>query len=149
MKVTVFQFMRFTIVGATNTVLDAFIYIALTRSTDFFHRWYLLAAAIAFFLSSANSFFWNKHWTFKDGIHYSHAQLMRFFMVAGVAFFLNEILLWLCVEFFHVHDIVAKLLASIGAGGINFLMQKFWTFPIVDYEGGVGDEEKSEYTSHI
>lgn len=130
MKMTLFQVMRFGIVGSVNTGIDLLIYLGLTRSTNFFASHYLLAAAIAFLIASLNSFIWNKHWTFRDGVEYSHKQLVRFYIVAAVALALNQIILWLLVSF-SLHDALAKLLASVSAGGVNFLMQKFWTFPIV------------------
>lgn len=124
MKVVIFQFIRFGIVGAGNTVLDALIYISLTR---FFHLHYLLAAAIAFLIAGLNSFVWNKHWTFRDAVSYSHIQLVRFYVAAGVAFIMNEGVLWIVVSS-GVYDIIGKLIASFSAGGVNFLLQKFWTF---------------------
>lgn len=128
MKATFFQLFRFGLVGIGNTAIDACVYIGLTRTSDFFAAQYLLAASVAFVAAGVNSFFWNKHWTFNDGVHYSHAQLVRFFIVALVAFVLNGVILWVLVSM-NLNDIIGKLVASVSAGGINFLLQKFWTFP--------------------
>lgn len=148
MKTTLFQFFRFGLVGAGNTALDFFIYFSLTRSTNFFAEHYLAAAAIAFFVAGLNSYIWNKHWTFNDGLRYSYTQLIRFYSVAAIALVINQFCLWLLVENAALNDLIAKLGASMVAGGINFLLQKFWTFPshVAPIEQTVEDDEENEYT---
>lgn len=127
MKKHFFQFVRFGVVGAMNTVFDLLMYAGLTRSMDFFRAHYLFAAFIAFAISTLNSFIWNKHWTFRDTLKFHHSQLIKFYIGAGVTLVLNQAFLWLFVNL-GVYDIFAKVLASLTAGGVNFMMQKFWTF---------------------
>ncbi|OGY86824.1 MAG: hypothetical protein A2233_05220 [Candidatus Kerfeldbacteria bacterium RIFOXYA2_FULL_38_24] len=129
-KITLFQLVRFATVGSANTILDALVYTGLTRGFDFFQVHYLLASTLAFLIAGLNSFIWNKHWTFKDGIKYSHRQLMRFYSASGTAFVLNQFFLWFLVGM-QFNDIVAKICAGVMAGLVNFLIQKFWAFPVV------------------
>ena len=133
MKTTFFQLVRFVVVGSGNTLIDAVVYIALTRGFDFFATHYLLASTIAFVIAGFNSFVWNKHWTFKDGISYSYAQLFRFFVVIGITYSLNQLFLWWFVSL-GIYDIVGKVAAGVFAGGVNFTLQKLWAFPIVKAE---------------
>lgn len=128
MKATFFQLVRFGIVGASNMALDAVIYIALTRTIPFFERYFLVAAFVAFVISAANSFVWNKHWSFKDKVKFSKKQLLKFYIASATALAINEGVLWTLVHEFEVFDIYAKLIASVSAGGINFVLQKFWIF---------------------
>lgn len=127
MKATFFQLFRFGVVGTMNTVIDLAVYAGLTRGFDFFEEHYLVAALIAFIISGINSFFWNKQWTFKDTNQYTHRKLIKFYIAAGVALLVNELILWQLVEF-ELYDILAKLIAGTSAGVINFTLQKFWTF---------------------
>lgn len=128
MKKHLYQLVRFGIVGASNTVIDIALYAALTRGSTFFGEWYLFAALISFVIAGLNGYFWNKHWTFKDGMHFSHKQLMAFYCVGGVTLGANLLLLWLFVSA-GMNDVLAKLIAAVTAGIGNFLMQKFWIFP--------------------
>lgn len=133
MKRTFFQLVRFGVVGCGNTLIDALVYMTLTRTMGFFAVHYLLASTGAFIISGINSFMWNKHWTFKDGISYSYAQLVRFFVVIGITYGFNQLFLWSFVSF-GVYDILAKVCAGVLAGGFNFTLQKVWAFPIVKGE---------------
>lgn len=128
MKHHIFQMMRFGIVGSVNTALDFFVYFALTRGIEFFVDHRIVASIIAFLVAGLNSFYWNRHWTFKVQEHYTHAQLVRFYCSAGTALVINTGILWLLLERTYTHDLVAKIVASIAAGCVNFLLQKFWAF---------------------
>lgn len=123
------QLVKFGVVGVGNTALDLLVYLGLTRGFEWFGEHYLVAAVISFFVSGVNGFLWNKHWTFQDKLRFTHGQLLRFYVSAGVALSLNQVLLWQLVSQEILHDAVAKVLAGVCAGGVNFLLQKFWTFP--------------------
>lgn len=128
MKKHVFQLFRFAVVGSGNTLLDLGIYAGLTRTILFFEIYYPLAAVIAFVIASLNSFLWNKHWTFQDRFAFHHTQMIKFYVIAAMVLVLNTGFLTIFVEFFHMNDLWAKLLAAIIAGVWNFLMQKFFVF---------------------
>ncbi len=123
------QFIRFATIGVVNTLLDAAIYIGLTRGLNFFHDHILLAALIAFMIAGLHSFFWNKYWTFKESGSSKHTstQLVQFYSASGVALIVNEFVLWTVVSM-EVNDIIAKLIASAFAAGTNFLLQKTFVF---------------------
>jgi putative flippase GtrA len=128
MKKFIAQFIRFAVVGAGNMVLDTLIYIALTRGFHFFEENYLFAAFLSFVISSTNSFYWNKKWTFKDTKQFHHKQLMAFYFASASALGINQFVLWFLVEQIHLFDIFAKVIASFCAGGLNFSLQRFWIF---------------------
>lgn len=109
-------------------LLDLLIYTLLTRTSDFFQHYYLLAAFVAFIISASNSYIWNKRWTFKDKVQFTHTQLIKFYIASAIALSINETVLWILVRHLGIFDIVAKLMASISAGGMNFVLQKFWIF---------------------
>lgn len=127
------QFVKFCFVGVSNTVIDAAIYIGLTRGSVWFAEHYLIAAILAFIVAGLNSFYWNRRWTFAVAHTYTHGELAKFYMANGVAFIVNTGLLWLLVSG-GMFDIAAKLLAGVTAGGMNFLMQKLWAFAAHEIE---------------
>lgn len=121
-----------------NTLLDFFIYFILTRTSDFFAQHYLTAAGVAFLIAGINSYYWNKKWTFKDTSAVTSKQLLRFYSASGVGLFVNQVTLWLSTTLIvqmvvnqtvadHA-DLVGKIIASLAAAGVNFLLQKLWTF---------------------
>ncbi len=154
MKKLFWQLVRFGIVGGGNTGLDVLIYVGLTRGVNWLGEHYLVAAVISFLISGVNGFIWNKHWTFKDKLKFTHGQLIRFYISAGVALSINQSLLWYFVSNELIHDVMAKVAAGVSAGGVNFLLQKFWTFPRpedlynedADF-GTVETEAKNTYTT--
>lgn len=119
---------RFVIVGVFNMGLDFVIYLALTRSSDFFATYYPLAALVAFLVAGLNSYVLNKHWTFKDRLKFKRAQLLKFYAAAAIGLALNIGLLAVMVELSGMDDRLAKIAASVCVGGWNFLLQKFWVF---------------------
>src|SRR5436305_14584475 len=59
------QFVKFGIVGASNTLLSFLIYTLLLKV---FGVWYLAAAAIGFLIGAVNSFLLNRSWTFRGHV---------------------------------------------------------------------------------
>lgn len=145
MKKTVFQMLRFGVVGSSHLLLDLAIYYSLTRGVEFFENHYLGAAVVSFCLSSLSSFFWNKHWTFKHKVQFHHMQLVRFYGVVTTALVINQLVLWAAVRA-GLFDIYAKVVASLSAGLINFTMQKLVAFP---HRSPVVEDDENEYTSSI
>lgn len=147
MKHTFFQLLRFTVIGSTNTGIDIGVYALLTRTIDWFGAHYLTAAVVSFFVAGINGFFWNKHWTFRHKVKYAHRQMVKYLTVACIALTINQLLLWGLVNG-GVHDILGKFIATVLAGVLNFLMQKFWTFPLVEAVVDAIENEYNEHTHH-
>ncbi len=121
------EFVRFGVVGACNTVLDFFLYYALTRSVPFFMAHVVIAAAISFCAAVSCSFVLNTFWTFQKDSHAWHRRSAKFFLVALVGLALNSVIL-LFLTHVGVHDLIAKLFATGVVILWNFTLQKTWTF---------------------
>lgn len=120
---TTTQILRFGVVGVLNTAIDAMVYVVLQNSNPFFVRHFLFASLIAFGVATLNSFFWNKHWTFKHGSAYSHKQLVTFYFLASVALCVNQVVLYVATHS-GFEGVAGKLIASATASVVSFLMQK-------------------------
>ncbi len=125
---TLRQFVKFGIVGATNTAWDFGVYYVLTRGVFGFSLHFLTANIIAFSVSVMNSYLLNRTWTFRSTDTRHHVLFTKFLTVNLVTLGLYELLLYLLVNHVHLYDLIAKLI-SIGVVMIwNFAANKFWTF---------------------
>lgn len=121
------QFVKFGIVGAFNTVLDFSLYIALTRTTEFWSRHIIMAATVSFLAAVASSFILNNFWTFRRDACDLTTRSIKFLIVAAGGLCWNALILALFVQA-GFHDILAKLIATGIVLVWNFTMQKRWTF---------------------
>ncbi|MBA3550594.1 GtrA family protein [Patescibacteria group bacterium] len=125
------QFFKFGMIGVVNTVIDFIIYYLLTRYTEFFDpetaRRYL-ANVIGFMTGATFSFFANKWWTFKHFYRPTVGEISKFYGTNVTGLILNTVLFGLAIKLFAVHDLVAKIFATIFTIIWNFVLQKFWVF---------------------
>lgn len=123
------QFIRFSVVGGINTVLDFGVYLGLTRGLSFFRTHFLAAAATSFSLAVLSSFLLNTFWTFRAGGDGWHRRAPRFFAVALTGAGLNLIILYGLVVG-GLYDVAAKLVATAVVLVWNFTAQRRWTFKV-------------------
>jgi putative flippase GtrA len=119
------QFIKYSLVGVLNTMVDFGVYISLTR---FAGLHFLLANAVSFLVAVTLSFWLNRRWTFRDRIGDRRRQYMFFFLINLIALGLNEALLASFVHFFDVHDLLAKAAATVVVLFWNFFANRAWTF---------------------
>lgn len=130
------QFVKFGIVGLSNTVVSYVIYVVsllifekydLMPSVD-----YLVAQIIAFILSVLWSFYWNNKYVFKQDENQERniwlALLKTYISYAFTGLFLNSILSLLWVELLDIPKIIAPIVNLLVSVPINFFMNKFWAF---------------------
>ena len=98
------QFVKFGIVGVSNTLLTFIVYTVLLKV---FGVWYLAASAIGFIAGATNGFLLNRKWTFRE--HVGDALTpVRWAIVQTCGLVINEGMLFLFVTEAHLD----KLLAS-------------------------------------
>lgn len=120
-----FQFIKFGAVGFLNTAISYITYIVALK----FGAHYLAASFLGFFLSVINAFYWNNRYVFKN----TKSDKWKMFMktlssYAGTGLLLNNILLVVLVDIFHVAAWLAPLVTLIITIPLNFLLNKFWAF---------------------
>ena len=103
------QFIRYVSVGITNTLIDFGIYIVLTRGFEFWREHYLVANAIAFCVVVTWSFFWNKHWSFRNREKKHSLQYAQFVIATLGGIGIVEGGLYFGVEVYSLSDIVTKV----------------------------------------
>jgi len=119
-------FKKYAIVGAVSGGFD---FGTLFILTDFVGWHYLISANVAFTLGGAINYWLNKGWTFKsDGQH--RKQLPIFFTLATLGLIINGNIMYISVEHFHLHYLLAKILAAGIVTFWNFFGNKYLTFRV-------------------
>lgn len=132
----VMQFVKFGIVGLSNTVLSYVLYAA---SLLLFQRYrliprfdYLAAQIIAFVLSVLWSFYWNNKlvFTMQEGETRSlwKALAKTYISYSFTGLFLNSILLVLWVQLLHISEFLAPIINLLVSVPVNFFINKLWAF---------------------
>ena len=131
------QLVKFGFVGLSNTAIDFFVYLSLTRIWSFWAKHFWLANVISFLVATTWSFFFNRHWTFKDSERGRlPSKYSKFVLVNLVGVGINTLILYLLVTYLGVYDIVAKAAAVAVVMFWGFFANKFWTFkPKTDISG--------------
>ncbi len=118
------QFVKFGIVGVSNTALAFGIYTLLLKG---FGVWYLAASAIGFVVGAVNGFLLNRRWTFAGHVGDSLTPV-RWGVVQGCGLALNEGLLFLFVDGAGVEKLLGQAFATAIVTVITFLVNRAWTF---------------------
>lgn len=132
----IMQFVRFGIVGISNTFISYFIYaicLLFLKNYNFFENIdYLIAQGLSFFMGVCWSFYWNNRVVFKNekrGISDTIRKLTKTFVsYSFTGLFLNSILLILWVKFFYISQFIAPIINLLVSVPINFLLNKYWAF---------------------
>jgi putative flippase GtrA len=120
------QFMKFGLVGVSNTTLTFVVYTLLLKG---FGVWYLLASAIGFAVGATNGFLLNRRWTFREHVGDSLTPV-RWAIVQSGGLAINEGLLYTLVDGASFDKLVAQALAIVVVTTSTFLVNRAWTFRV-------------------
>ena len=122
------QFIKFGIVGVSNTLIHYFTYLICI----FAGCHYLIASVIGFLVSVINAFYWNNKYVFVKEENATRSLWQAFFKTflsyAGTGLVLENVLLVIWVRFLHVPEAIAPLVTLLITIPINFILNKFWAF---------------------
>ncbi len=120
----VVQFVKFGIVGISNTLITFAVYTVLLKV---FGVWYIAASAIGFIVGATNGFLLNRRWTFADHVGDAYTPV-RWAVVQSGGLGLNLGLLYLLVHDAGLDELVAQALATVAVTITTFLVNRAWTF---------------------
>ncbi len=120
----VVQFVKFGIVGVSNTLLTLLVYVLLLKV---FGVWYLAASAIGFAVGATNGFLLNRRWTFRDHIGDSLTPV-RWAVVQSCGLGINEGMLYLLVHDAQLDKLLAQVAATVLVTITTFFANRAWTF---------------------
>ena len=118
------QFVKFGLVGVSNTVLTFVVYTLLLKV---FGVWYLAASAIGFAIGATNGFLLNRRWTFSEHVGDTLTPV-RWAIVQGCGLAVNEGLLYIFVHDARVDELLAQAFATVVVTVSTFFVNRAWTF---------------------
>ena len=120
---------KYYMVGASGVLVNLGL---LYYLTEFIGLWYFLSYVIAISVSITSNFIFNKFWTFKDSID-SQRMIVMYMKFVGVSLLGMGIQLgsvYVFVESLSVYYMLAAVISIGIAGGINFIINRRWTFGV-------------------
>jgi putative flippase GtrA len=118
------QFVKFGIVGVSNTLLFLAVY---TLLVEVLGVWYLAASAMAFVVGAVNGFVLNRRWTFAG--HVGDALTpVRWGVVQSGGLLLNLGLVAGCVEVLGMDELLGQAVAIAIVVVVTFAANRAWTF---------------------
>ena len=133
-KKTLTQFVKFGIIGISNTIISYAINVVVLFFLKPFHMtWdYIVGNLSAFVLSVLWSFYWNNRFVFKtekNGKRHLCKALAKTYIAYGfTGIFLNNLLSLIWISCMNISKYMAPLLNSIISVPINFILNKIWAF---------------------
>jgi len=120
----VVQFVKFGIVGVSNTLLTFIVYTLLLKV---FGVWYLAASTVGFIAGATNGFLLNRRWTFREHVG-DGLTAVRWAIVQTCGLAINLGLLFLFVSEAGLDKLLAQALATVFVTVTTFIANRSWTF---------------------
>jgi len=139
------QFVKFCVVGVTNTLISYLINVgvlAILKNTSLsepvtiskltFSPDVVIGNTVAFILSVLWSFYWNNKYVFslekgqKRNLFLSLLKTYASYSITGI--FLTFVLSWLWVDVLGISKFIAPIINLFISVPVNFLMNKLWAF---------------------
>jgi putative flippase GtrA len=118
------QFVKFGIVGVSNTLLSLAIYTILLKV---FGVWYIAASGIGFTIGAVNGFLLNRRWTFEDHVGDAFTPV-RWGVVQGSGLLLDLLLVYICVQDLEIDKLISQGIATAIVVVVTFAANRAWTF---------------------
>ena len=128
------QFVKFGLVGVTNTAVSYVINILVLKLLQPYHlSWdYVAGNVVAFVLSVLWSFYWNNKYVFRKGEGQKRnlgKALLKTYVAYGLTgIVLANVLSWVWINVFGISKYVAPLINLVISIPLNFIINKFWAF---------------------
>lgn len=117
------QFIKFGLVGLTNTAVGFGVYYLLYYCGVH----YLIANVVSWFISVFNAFYWNNKYVFQSGSGW-WITLLRTYISYAASLVVSTLVMYGLVEFLHVSPVIAPVICLVVTIPMNFILNKFWAF---------------------
>lgn len=124
----VIQFIKFSLVGVSNTVVSLAVYYTVVLLNP---KLYLVGSTAGAVVSIANSFYWNNKYVFSGAKTSVLEVLMRLgktYLSYGVTFVLGITLLYIEVDVLGLSVVLCPLMNRVVMIPLSFILNKYWTF---------------------
>lgn len=116
------QFVKFCLVGVSNTAISLIVYYVFVLINN---DLYIIGNAVGFVVSVLNSYFWNSKFVFKKEDERTKT-IVKTFLAYGTNLIIGTLLLYLFVEICSISEFIAPLLNLVITIPLNYLLNKFW-----------------------
>lgn len=132
-----FQIAKFGIIGVLNTAIDFAVLNFLAYFFNTYAGWQtFLFNSVSFSAAATNSYFWNKHWTFKSQTEAKPKEFFQFFAVSAGGILINGGIIYFLTTFvnpfFNLPPALwlnaAKIAATLASLVWNFVGYKYVVF---------------------
>ena len=124
----VYQFIKFGIVGLSNTLIGYVVY----SICVFLGMHYLMANFVGFIVSVVNAFYWSDRYVFKKSNNEQRGVVLAFIKTivayASTGLVLNSLLLMLFINKLGISEYMAPILILLITVPTNFVLNKYWSF---------------------
>ena len=127
-KTTIFQFVKFGIVGVSNTAISLIVYYIIYWINP---EWYMIGNIAGWVISVSNAFFWNNRYVFKsqsEGMRQLLKRIGKTYLSYGATFLMSTACLYVEVDILPWSAIICPIINLVLTIPLNFLLNKFWTF---------------------
>lgn len=122
----VWQFVKFGLVGVSNTLISLAVYYAVVLLFGVEH--YILANTLGFVISVINAYIWNSKFVFQKKDRKHGKSFVKVFVSYGSTFLLGTGFLFVLVHYWNVSEMIAPIINLLLTIPLNFLLNKFWAF---------------------
>lgn len=119
------QFIKFGIVGLSNTLISTGVYYLFIWIDS---KSYFIGNVVGWIISVGNGFFWNNRFVFRDSEFSWQKKLLRTYLAYGGSFILGSVLLILQVRLLGISEWLAPWINLVITIPLNFVLNKFWAF---------------------
>lgn len=120
------QILKFLISGGTSTSIDIFVFTTLTYWVGL---WYITSSISSFIIAFGVSFVLQKFWTFRDkDTEKFMKQTYLYFIVAIVNLGISTLLIYLFVDYIHIHKFISKVIANMIIAAESFFIYRYFIF---------------------
>ena len=120
------QLFRYVIVGGIAFLVD---YGQLFALTEYLHFHYLLSATISFIAGLIVNYAISTRWIFRHSkLDNRLMEFIIYSLIGVIGLLINNIILYLLTDFFHIHYMLSKLITAAIVMGWNFIGRKIILF---------------------
>lgn len=133
------QTFRYAACGGANMVLDialfALSYNFLYKKNDVNLGFYVMSAPTASlitasFISFFTGFYLSRYVVFPESEVRGRTQLVRYFMIVVICFFLNYLFLWFFINFLGWYPTPSKIVTTVFVVAFSYLSQTYFSFRV-------------------
>ncbi len=120
----IIQLLKFAVVGISNTLITAATIWVLLKGL---HISDYIANIVGYIFGLANSFIWNRRWTFSSKASINET-LFKFLLTFVISYLFQLANLYILLNYTTIDSYLCQLLSIVLYTCINFISNKYYTF---------------------